>query len=78
MTQRKRQLTARIRAIDSDGRAYTIDEHTTYIGVSTLDATGPQWLPGLKQLSVDGEPVNSISETEYEIVRTGLRLSRQG
>ena len=61
----------------SDGKNYTVVEYTEFIGVTTIIDAVTQWSPGRKIMKlVNGEHVNPVDGGGFEVVRTGVRLSR--
>jgi hypothetical protein len=75
----KKQIrkTGRFVTRGSDGKNYTVVEYTEFIDVTTISDTETQWSPGMKIMKLEnGEHVNPVDGGGFEIVRTGVRLSR--
>ncbi|MDQ4120711.1 MAG: hypothetical protein M3209_04605 [Acidobacteriota bacterium] len=74
MNRTKTEYTGEIIAIDENGREYRVLEFTEYHDASTF-TTPNVWEEGLKELKLsDGSLINKISDTEFEVVATGIRL----
>jgi hypothetical protein len=66
--------TGQYTAEDAQGRRYQIVEYTEFHHVSTFGNLD-QWVEGLKDYRLsDGSHVNRDSETEFEIVASGVKL----
>ena len=62
-------------AVDEDDNRYIILEYTEFAVVRVPG--GSQEIPGLKGYQLGhGEPVNKLSETEFEAVESGTKLRR--
>lgn len=63
-----------IHGLGDDGRRYEINEYATFIPLATLDDPHgeKEGLHGFR--TPDGGAVNRISDDEYEIVGTGVRV----
>lgn len=74
MTKKKTEPTKEIVAVDELGQKYQIIEFTEYHDVSTFTTPGI-WEEGLKEFRLsDGSPVNKLSDTDFEIVASGVQL----
>ena len=59
------------------GTAVVVHEYWTMVDHSPL-RNGAEWLPGPKRFAlVSGEPVRRIDETTFQVLATGLILSKQ-
>jgi hypothetical protein len=68
--------TARFTATDENGTPYDIVEYTEFFDLSAFDHPH-QSLPGLKAYRLaDGRHVNRISDDEFQIVGSGIKLRR--
>lgn len=64
-------------AMGGDGRRYTVYEYRDVIDVSSL-AGGRATRDGLPSFKLDGGGhVNKLSDTEFRIVATGVKLTRE-
>ena len=64
-------------ATDEHGQTYRVIVYTTYVDASTIGSS-EVWEEGSKQCRLDdGSAVNRISKTVFEIVSSGVRLTRQ-
>jgi hypothetical protein len=62
---------SRFKAIDDEGKRYTIIEMQRFIHAKDMDGEEMK-ARGLKRLMLrSGEPVNYIDDSTFEIVRTG-------
>lgn len=61
----------------ADGHTYRVFELVERIPSSNLQSTRAEFTDGLRSYRLaDGRAVNCISPTEFEVVTTGVRLTR--
>ncbi|MHB1381960.1 MAG: hypothetical protein ACYCXJ_07030 [Thermoleophilia bacterium] len=62
-------------AVDQDGNTYRVIEKRKIIDVGDLENRATKL--GLPMFSVNGELVNQLSETEFEIIASGKRIYKK-
>ena len=74
MSKTKTERTGQFTAIDEQGRTYQIIEYTKFHDTSTY-GNPDNWMEGLKEYRLnDDSHVNKNSETEFEVVASGIKL----
>jgi hypothetical protein len=74
MSKIKTRRTGQISAKDEQGQEYQVIEYTEFHDASTF-GNPDNWVEGLKEYRLnDGSHVNKTSETEFEIVKSGVKL----
>lgn len=69
--------TGRIPTLNQDGETVIVIEETTQTGFTPLSPPVTKWKNGAASYKTSsGQPVNWISEIEFEIVVTGEKLKR--
>ncbi len=73
----KTKITDKFIATDKYGETYQITEFTEYTD-ATIFAGSEVWEDIAKEYWLDGDlRINRINDTDFEIVRSGVRLTRQ-
>lgn len=69
--------TGRFQVRDDSGEIHTVVEMTIQTNTTTLDSTEQEWTnTGKSYRTASGDPVNKLSDTEYEIVRARQKARR--
>jgi hypothetical protein len=70
----RKELTGEFSAFDETGNRYSIYEYTEIIEAPVF-GNPHDWEPGLKEYCLnDGSPVNRLSDREFQIVGTRLKI----
>lgn len=65
------------RAGGDDGKTYDVHEFTQYVGFTALEHGRTEWTPGLKSYRLrDGNAVNKVTDTEFVVVASGVKVTR--
>jgi hypothetical protein len=73
----KTEITDKFIVTDEQEESYLITEFTHYVS-NTVWAGTESWEEDYKRLILDdGSAVNRISDTEFKIVKSGVRLTNQ-
>ncbi len=73
MSETQLKVTGKFQAVDGEGNDYTIYEHTVFHHTTTADMKFGESADKAYKLA-DGSPLVQISETEFEIGLSGLRI----
>lgn len=68
--------TGRFTCADEDGNRYTVVEYRTVVTITNLDGKRHDKLGAFDYKLATGEHVNYLSETEFEIVMSGKKVTR--
>lgn len=73
MSETQYKVTGTFKAVDDDGNDYNVSEYTLFRHTTTTDMA--EGVGGIKEYRLgNGAAVNQISEAEFEIVSSGIRL----
>lgn len=65
----------RFKVVDEGGHGYVIHEFASLIENTNTDSTTREWREGMHWFQLpNGEKVNRISDTEFDIVSTGIHV----
>ncbi len=74
MSETQLKVTGKYQAADDEGNDYTIYEHTVFHHTTTADMKFGESADKAYKLA-DGSPLVRISETEFEIGLSGVRIN---
>ncbi len=76
MSETQKRVTGGFQAVGDDGNEYHVVEYTVFRHTSTAEiAYGDD---GAKEYELaNGAPVNRVSQTDFEIQQSGVRISRK-
>jgi len=60
---------------DKRGQIHNVDEFQEMVDATSIADARRKYVGGLKRLSLNGQSVNYISDSEFELVATGERLA---
>lgn len=64
------------KAVDESGKIYTVNVFQKFISAGDLDNSHAV-IPGLKELRLaTGGHVNRVSDSEFEILQSGIRIKK--
>jgi hypothetical protein len=75
MSETQYKVTGTFKAVDDDGNDYNVSEYTLFRHTTTTDMAEGTSADGIKEYRLgNGATVNPISEAEFEIASSGIRL----
>jgi hypothetical protein len=77
MSETQRRVTGSFKAIDDNGKEYSVTEYTKFERTTTLETATGDESAGVKEYEAGaGVPLNRISELEFENPVDGTRIRR--
>jgi hypothetical protein len=73
MSETQLKVTGKFQAVDDEGNDYSVYEHTVFHHTTTADMKYGEGADKAYKLA-NGSPLNKISETEFEIGLSGVRI----